>query len=99
MGDKKPMMQKFCKDSPQQLCKMKCPPMKCQEGQCIMRQGSCCSMQCMNEDKPKPEVKWCKDSPQQMCRMMCNPKPCDKGMCMMRKGTCCDMSCVKDEDE
>lgn len=36
----------FCEGSPEQLCKMMCPPVKCGEDECAMRQGSCCDFYC-----------------------------------------------------
>lgn len=47
---KKPS-EEFCRGSPTQLCKMKCKPIKCKTGQCIMRVGGCCGMRCVNDEQ------------------------------------------------
>eukprot|EP00933_Yihiella_yeosuensis_P049985 TRINITY_DN47746_c0_g1_i1.p2 TRINITY_DN47746_c0_g1~~TRINITY_DN47746_c0_g1_i1.p2 ORF type:complete len:200 (-),score=43.65 TRINITY_DN47746_c0_g1_i1:48-647(-) len=36
----------FCPGSAEQLCRMYCPPPQCPPGQCVMRHGPCCDMQC-----------------------------------------------------
>jgi len=38
----------FCQNSPIQLCRMACKKPKCKSGQCVMRQGSCCSHTCLD---------------------------------------------------
>jgi len=38
---------RMCPNSPRQMCKMLCRPRVCPQGQCAMRQGSCCDMKCV----------------------------------------------------
>jgi len=42
---------KFCPKSPQQLCRMMCPPPSCAPGECAMRQGSCCDLKCVKDNR------------------------------------------------
>jgi len=38
---------RMCPNSARQMCKMLCRPKVCPQGQCAMRQGSCCDMTCV----------------------------------------------------
>ena len=41
---------KFCTNSKQQLCRMRCSP-QCSINQCALRIGNCCDYKCVNENK------------------------------------------------
>ena len=43
----------FCKDSPNQLCRMRCPEITCPDGLCAMRNGNCCDYECVNTNCPQ----------------------------------------------
>jgi len=36
----------FCEGSPEQLCRMLCPQVRCAPGHCLMRHGPCCDLSC-----------------------------------------------------
>ena len=38
----------MCAGSPPQMCRMMCPPVTCPAGQCAMRMGNCCDIQCQS---------------------------------------------------
>lgn len=44
----------YCQNSPVQMCRMMCPIHTCPTGQCIMRNGNCCDMSCVNENYQPP---------------------------------------------
>jgi len=42
----------FCAGSPKQLCRMKCPGVKCKsKDHCAMREGICCDLKCQKEQE------------------------------------------------
>ncbi len=53
-----PRVELWCPGSPQQLCRMLCAePRACPDGQCNMREGTCCEASC--QPYPEPECTGC----------------------------------------
>jgi len=52
----------MCDDSPPQMCRKMCPPMKCPANQCAMRTGSCCDFTCQATSDATPEEPIASDS-------------------------------------
>ena len=76
----------YCPDSPMQLCRMMCPPMHCSEGECAMRQGSCCSVTCV-KSKLK-QVKAPEDSPPLKLGDVCKSGGVETGKGVHRMNDC-----------
>merc|ERR1712087_141027 len=92
----------FCRVSPQQLCKKKCPDVACPDGKCLMRNDNCCDLICTTEKKAKKIAKrnardFCPDSAEQTCKKTCpsvKSFKCKRSQCLMRQDSCCDLHCV-----
>merc|ERR1711935_697978 len=95
--------EKQCENSPNQLCRKKCPLNFCPNGQCSMRSGTCCELKCVKEpcptagcEAPKPGCKYVPSD--KVDENGCKKFPCGKLECENQGECAADADCCSSED-